>query len=139
MLTLKSLHIIFVVTWFAAIFYLPRLYVYHSMSTDEALQRQFQVMERKLFWGIATPSAVLTLLWGLWLTWLAPQYLTQLWYWLKLAAVALLLCYHIHCHWLMLRLRVDPHYRSHVWFRWYNEIPTLILVAAVFLAVFKPA
>ena len=138
MLTIKSLHIIFIVTWFAAIFYLPRLFVYHSMSTNPVLHAQFQVMERKLFWGIATPSAVLTIIFGLWLTALLPVYVHQSWFWLKAAGVVLLLCYHVHCCFLMYRLRHNPQYHSHVWFRWYNEVPIVILIYIVFLVEFKP-
>jgi len=137
MLLVKSLHLIFMVTWFAGLFYLPRLFVYHAQSGDRTSIERFKVMERKLFWGIATPGGVLTLAFGLWL-WLGWFQGAGGWLHAKLALVGMLAVYHGWCGKLMLELRNERNRRSHVWFRWFNEIPTLFLFAIVFLAVFKP-
>jgi protoporphyrinogen IX oxidase len=137
MLWLKSLHIVFMVTWFAGLFYLPRLFVYHALSLDPLSRERFKVMERKLFWGIMTPSAVLTVVFGAWL-WLGFGF-SGTWLTAKLALVALLLAYHAWCGKLMLDLRAERSTKSHLWFRWFNEVPVVILFAIVFLAVFKPA
>jgi putative membrane protein len=136
MLWVKALHIIFMVTWFAGLFYLPRLFVYHAMAEDEVSRRRFQVMERKLFWGIMTPGGVLTVLFGLWL-WLGWGF-GGWWLHAKLALVAVLVGYHVWCGKLMLEFRAERNRRTHTWFRWFNELPTLVLFAAVFLVVFKP-
>jgi putative membrane protein len=137
MLLVKSLHLIFMVTWFAGLFYLPRLFVYHAQASDPVSLERFKVMERKLFWGIATPGGALTLVFGLWL-WLGWFQAAGGWLHAKLALVGLLVAYHVWCGKLMLDLRHGRNTRSHVWFRWFNEIPVLILVAVVLLAVFKP-
>ena len=137
MLLVKSLHLIFMVTWFAGLFYLPRLFVYHAQASDRISIERFKVMERKLFWGIATPGGALTLVFGLWL-WLGwfPQ--AGGWLQAKLALVAVLVAYHLWCGKLMHDFRNERNARSHVWFRWFNEFPVLILFAVVLLAVFKP-
>lgn len=137
MLLVKSLHLIFMVTWFAGLFYLPRLFVYHAQASDRISIERFKVMERKLFWGIATPGGVLTLVFGLWL-WLVWFPAAGGWLHAKLALVGMLVVYHLWCGKLMLDLRNERNARSHVWFRWFNEFPTLILIAVVLLAVFKP-
>jgi putative membrane protein len=137
MLWLKSLHIVFMVTWFAGLFYLPRLFVYHALSQDPLSRERFRVMERKLFWGIMTPGAVLTIFFGAWL-WLGYGF-SGTWLTAKLALVALLVAYHAWCGKLMLDLRAERSTKSHLWFRWFNEVPVVILFAIVFLAVFKPA
>jgi len=137
MLLVKSLHIVFMVTWFAGLFYLPRLFVYHAQSVDATSLERFKLMERKLFWGIATPGAVLTIVFGLWL-WLGWFQGAGLWLYAKLALVALLLAYHAWCGKLMMDFRHGRNTRSHVWFRWFNEFPALLLIAVVLLAVFKP-
>jgi protoporphyrinogen IX oxidase len=137
MLWLKALHLVFMVTWFAGLFYLPRLFVYHALSLDHLSKERFKVMERKLYWGIMTPGAVLTLALGIWL-WLGYGF-SGTWLTAKLALVALLVAYHAWCGKLMLDLRAERSTKSHVWFRWFNEVPVLILIAIVFLAVFKPA
>jgi len=136
MLWVKALHIIFMVTWFAGLFYLPRLFVYHAMAEDAPSRARFKVMERKLFWGIMTPGGVLTLVFGLWL-WLGWGF-SGGWLHAKLALSASLVAYHVWCAILMLDLRAERSLKSHVWFRWFNEFPTLVLFAAVFLVVFKP-
>ena len=137
MLWLKSLHIVFMVTWFAGLFYLPRLFVYHALSQDPMSRERFKVMERKLYWGIMTPGAVLTVVFGAWL-WLGFGF-SGTWLTAKLALVALLVAYHSWCGKLMLDLRAERSTKSHLWFRWFNEVPVVILFAIVFLAVFKPA
>jgi len=137
MLWVKSLHIVFMVTWFAGLFYLPRLFVYHAMAEDEISRERFKVMERKLFWGIMTPGGLLTVLFGLWL-W-AGWGFAGWWLHAKVALVVALVAYHAWCGKLMLELRAGRNRRSHVWFRWFNEFPTLVLFAAVFLVVFKPS
>ena len=137
MLWLKALHIVFMVTWFAGLFYLPRLFVYHALSQDPLSRERFKVMERKLYWGIMTPGAVLTIVFGAWL-WLGFGF-AGTWLTAKLALVALLVAYHAWCGKLMLDLRAERSTKSHLWFRWFNEAPVLILFAIVFLAVFKPA
>ncbi len=136
MLWLKALHIIFMVTWFAGLFYLPRLFVYHAMATDAVSSERFKVMERKLYYGIMTPGAVLTLAFGIWL-WLGYGF-SGGWLHAKLALAAILIAYHVYCGKLMLDFRHDRNRKNHVWFRWFNEIPTLILIAVVILTVVKP-
>ena len=136
MLWVKSLHIIFMVTWFAGLFYLPRLFVYHALSDDRASQERFKVMERKLYYGIMAPGAVLTILSGLWL-WLGYGF-SGGWLHAKLALVAVLVAYHLWCGKLLIDFKHDRNGKSHVWFRWFNEFPVLILFAAVILVVVKP-
>ena len=137
MLLVKSLHLIFMVTWFAGLFYLPRLFVYHAQASDRISIERFKVMERKLFWGIATPGGVLALVFGLWL-WLGWFQGAGGWLHAKLVLVGVLVAYHVWCGMLMLDLRNERNARSHVWFRWFNEFPVLVLVAIVLLVVFKP-
>ena len=136
MLWIKSLHIIFVVTWFAGVFYLPRLFVYHAMSTDVIGIERFKVMERKLFYGIMTPSAVLTVLFGLWL-WLGYG-ISGGWLHAKLVLVAVLIAYHLYCGKLLAEFKYDRNRHGHVYYRWFNEIPVMILFAVVILVVVKP-
>ncbi len=136
MLWFKSLHIVFMVTWFAGLFYLPRLFVYHAMSEDAASRERFKIMERKLYYGITTPGGVLTVASGLWM-WLAYGF-SGGWLHVKLALVLVLIGYHLVCGQLLRHLRDDRNMRSHVWFRWFNEFPVLILVAVVILVVVKP-
>lgn len=140
MLWLKALHLIFMVTWFAGLFYLPRLFVYHAMSNDAISIERFKIMERKLFYGIMTPGAVLTVVFGLWMVF---AYAWQLysgmgWLHLKLALIALLLAYHVYCGKLLIAFRDDRNRHGHVFYRWLNEIPVLFLVAIVLLATLKP-
>ncbi len=136
MLWIKSLHIVFMVTWFAGLFYLPRLFVYHAMAEDEAGRERFKVMERKLYFGIMTPGGVMTLIFGVWL-WLGYGF-DGAWLHLKLALVAVLIGYHVWCGKLLLEFRHDRNTHSHVWFRWFNEFPVVLLLAIVILAVAKP-
>ncbi|HSH42602.1 MAG TPA: CopD family protein [Arenicellales bacterium] len=136
MLWLKSFHIIFMVTWFAGLFYLPRLFVYHAMTEDAAGSERFKTMERKLLYGIMTPSAVLTVASGLWL-WLGYG-ITGGWLHAKLTLVAVLIAYHLWCVFLTRDFRDDRNSKSHVWFRWFNEFPVLLLVAIIVLVEVKP-
>jgi putative membrane protein len=137
MLLVKSLHIIFMVTWMAGLFYLPRLFVYHAQAEDTISLERFKVMERKVFWGIATPGGVLTVAFGLWL-WLGWFQGAGLWLHAKLALVAVLVAYHVWCGKLMLDFRHGRNTHGHVWYRWFNEFPVLVLVGAVLLVVYKP-
>ena len=136
MLWVKALHIIFVVTWFAGLFYLPRLFVYHATAEDAVGRERFKVMERKLYYGIMTPGAVLSIASGLWL-WLGYG-MGGGWLHAKLALVAILVAYHLWCGALIKDFRLDRNTRSHIWYRWFNEVPTVILIAAVILVVVKP-
>ena len=140
MLLLKSLHLIFMVTWFAGLFYLPRLFVYHCMSSDDTGIDRFKTMERKLYFGIMTPGAVLTLVFGAWLAvfngW--SLYMEQTWFQAKLVLVLLLAGYHIYCGKLLKDFKYDRNTRSHVWYRWFNEVPVIFLIAIILLAVYKP-
>jgi len=137
MLTLKALHIAFMVTWFAGLFYLPRLFVYHAMAEDRISIERFKVMERKLYWGIMTPGALLTIVFGAWL-WIGWGY-SGAWLNAKLGFVALLVGYHAWCGRLLADFRADRNTKSHVWLRWFNEVPVLALFVIVFLVVFKPS
>ena len=138
MLLVKSLHLIFMVTWMAGLFYLPRLFVYHAQADDRISIERFKIMERKLFWGIATPGGVLTIAFGLWL-WLGWFQGAGLWLHAKLALVAVLIAYHAWCGKLMLDFRHERNTHGHVWYRWFNEFPVLVLVGVVLLVVFKPS
>lgn len=139
MLTLKALHIIFVIAWYAGLFYLPRLFVYHAQCTadDRVGIERFKVMERKLYRGIMTPSAVLALAFGLWL-WLGYG-ISGGWLHAKLALVAVLVVFHLYLGRLVRAFAQDRNRHGHLFYRWLNEIPALpILVAVVFLVVLKP-
>ncbi|MDX1609400.1 MAG: protoporphyrinogen oxidase HemJ [Halofilum sp. (in: g-proteobacteria)] len=140
MLWLKAFHILFMVTWFAGLFYLPRLFVYHAqLENDPAGNARFKVMERKLFWGITTPGGVLTIAFGLALMAGYGEAVAN-WGWLhaKLVLVALLVAYHAWCGVLVRTFARDANTHSHVWYRWFNEVPTVLLVAIVILAVVRP-
>ncbi len=136
MFWIKAFHIIFMVTWFAGLFYLPRLFVYHAMTDDGPGIERFKVMERKLYYGIMAPGGILTIVFGLWL-WLGYEW-SGGWLHAKLALVAVLIAYHLWCGKLLNDFKHDRNTHSHVWYRWFNEFPTVILIAAVILAVVKP-
>ncbi len=140
MLWLKALHLIFMVTWFAGLFYLPRLYVYHAMSDDEVSNERFKVMERKLFFGIMTPGMIATMLFGIWMLVVYDWdiYSSAGWLHAKLALLALTLVYHYFCYLWLLDFKQDRNQRSHVFYRWMNEVPVLFLVGIIILAVVKP-
>ena len=136
MLWVKSAHIIFMVTWFAGLFYLPRLFVYHAMTSDAPGIERFKVMERKLYYGIMTPGAVLTIAFGFWL-WLGYG-ITGGWLHAKVALVGLLIVYHLYCGKLLKDFKHDRNRRGHVYYRWFNEAPVIILIAVILLVELKP-
>lgn len=137
MLWLKAFHIVFVVTWFAGLFYLPRLFVYHAAATDVPGLERFVIMERRLF-AIMSVGATLAVLFGISMILLAPAYLQFGWLHAKLALVGLLIGYHIWCGHLMKALRTGRNTRSQRWYRLFNEVPALLLIGIVVLAVVKP-
>lgn len=138
MLWLKGLHVIAMVTWFAGLFYLPRLFVYHADAHDEISVQRFRIMERRLFM-LMSIGAVLTVGLGLAMIWRAPAYLAMGWLHVKLVLVALLIVYHLACYGFVRAFagHRDQH-RSARWFRAFNEIPSLLLIGIVLLAVVKP-
>lgn len=139
MVWVKAFHIIAVVCWFAAIFYLPRLFVYHAMSEDKISKDRFIIMERKLFRGIATPSAIATVLLGIWLISFNPSYyMSSGWMHAKLTLVILLSIYHYFCWRIMIAFRDEKNTRSHVYFRYFNELPVFLLIGIVILVVVRP-
>jgi len=140
MLWVKAFHIIFMVTWFAGLFYLPRLFVYHTMSTDAASIERFKTMERKLYYGITTPGGVLTVIFGLglllgtgWAT-----YAGSGWMHAKLALVAVLIAYHIYLGKLVADFKHDRNRHGHAYYRWLNEFPVVILIGTVILVEVQP-
>lgn len=139
MLWAKALHIFFMTSWFAGIFYLPRLFVYHAMSEDQATRDQLKVMEGKLYRFI-TPIMWLTIGLGLWMlydyAWAA--WSSMGWLHIKLLLVTLLVGYHFYCGRLIKEFAADNNRHSHVWYRWFNEIPVFILLPVVLLTVVKP-
>ncbi|HEX8594613.1 MAG TPA: protoporphyrinogen oxidase HemJ [Pseudomonas sp.] len=138
-LWLKAFHIISMVCWFAGLFYLPRLFVYHSMSDDAVSRERFCTMERKLYRGIMGPAMVATLVFGIWLISLnAKEYFSHGWMHAKLTLVVLLIGYHHVCGAQVKRFARGENGRSHVFYRWFNEVPVLILLAIVILVVVKP-
>lgn len=139
MLWLKAFHVIAVVCWFAGLFYLPRLFVYHAQTDDAAGRERFKVMERKLYRGIMWPSLLLTVVLGSWMlveNW--AFYKTQGWLHAKLSLVALLVIYHLFCGHFLRAFAQDRNSKSHVFYRVFNELPVLALVAIVILVVVRP-
>jgi putative membrane protein len=137
MLWLKAFHIVFVVTWFAGLFYLPRLFVYHAAASDAPGRERFVVMERRLF-GIMTVGGALAIAFGISMVAAAPAYLDSLWLRMKLVLVAALVGYHFWCYKLLADLRDGRNTRSQRWYRIFNEVPGLLLIGIVVLAVVKP-
>lgn len=140
MLWIKSLHIIFITSWFAGLFYLPRLFVNHAMVTsdsaaDQAVRERLMLMERKLY-RFMLPLALLALGFGFWL-WLGYG-ISGGWMHAKLTLVIVLIAYHWYCGRLLVAFSQNNNQRSHVWYRWFNEIPVLALTAIVLLVVVKP-
>jgi protoporphyrinogen IX oxidase len=134
---LKALHVVFVVTWFAGLFYLPRLFVYHATTRDRQGLERFIVMERRLYL-IMSIGAILAVLFGAAMIVAAPAYLAMGWLRAKLLLVVMLVGYHGWCYRLMLALRAGARAHSSRWYRWFNEIPAVLLLAIVILAVVKP-
>ena len=137
---LKAFHMVFMVTWFAGLFYLPRLFVYHATVEDEVSNTRFKTMERKLYWGIMAPGSVLTVLTGTWLVtirgsewfWAVP------WLHLKLVLVGVLIGFHIYLGTILKRFARNMNRHGDKFYRWINEAPVLILIAVVLLAELKP-
>lgn len=139
MLWVKSLHIIFMVTWFSGLFYLPRLFVYHALATDETSITRFKIMERKLYFGILAPGAIFTLIFGIWLAsyqWQA--YFKMMWFHYKLTFVLILIGYHLYLGYLLKKFKYDRNTHSPLFYRILNEIPVVLLAAIVILVVVKP-
>jgi putative membrane protein len=138
-LWLKSLHLVFLVSWYAGLFYLPRLFVHHAMSEDMATRERLAIMERKLYYFV-TPWMILTIVLGLWMLAYYPleSLKTMGWLHAKLLLVALLVAYHFWCGHYIRAFRDNDNPRTHVWFRWFNEIPLVFLLIVVILVVFKP-
>ncbi|MCD6056323.1 MAG: hypothetical protein K0R12_1285 [Gammaproteobacteria bacterium] len=139
MLWLVAIHLIFMVTWFSGLFYLPRLYVYHAMSNDPISIARFKIMERKLFFGIATPGGIGTVLFGfLALYQNIEVYEHANWMHAKLILVLSLVVYHFYCGKLLFDFTYDRNRHSHVFYRWLNEYPVIVLVGAIIMVVVKP-
>lgn len=137
-LWIKALHIIAMVCWFAGLFYLPRLFVYHASSDDKISHERFCIMERKLYRGIMHPSLVATLGLGLAMLWLNPTLMKMPWMHIKLTLVALLIVYHFSLGVFIKRFAVAGNQKTHVFYRWYNEVPVIFLLVVVILAIVKP-
>lgn len=139
MLWLKALHIIFVITWFAGLFYLPRLFVYHAAlgASDPAGAERFKIMERRLF-TMMTVGGVLAILFGGATLGQVPGFLKTGWMHAKLTLVVGLIAYHLWCYRLLIAFRNDRNQRSERWYRGFNEVPTLFLFGIVILVVVKP-
>lgn len=137
-LWIKAFHIIFIITWFAGIFYLPRLFVYHASSDDNVSKERFKIMERKLYRGIMTPSMVLAIIFGSWMIFIFPGIMEGGWFHAKMALVLGVVGYHFWCGSILKQFRDDLNTRSHVWFRWFNEAPVIALIVIVILVVVKP-
>ena len=137
MLWLKAVHVIAMVTWFAGLFYLPRLFVHHAGATDAISIARFEIMERRLF-IIMSIGATLSISFGLLMLIAFPAYLQMLWLKVKLLFVALLIAYHAYCYKLMRDLAAQRNTRTAEWLRFFNELPALLLIVIVILAVVKP-
>ena len=138
MLWLKAFHVISIVCWFAGLFYLPRLFVYHALATDQATRDHLKIMERKLY-RFTSPFALFALVFGVAMALQNPDYyLHARWLQIKLLLVFFLYGYHGHCGKLLKQFAHDDIRHSHVYYRWFNEVPALLLFAIVILAVVKP-
>ena len=137
---IKAFHVIFMVTWFAGLFYLPRLFVYHAMTEDQLGKARFRIMERKLYHGIMTPGGLLTVGSGLWLATLrgAEWFAHAGWLHVKLGLILGLVVYHFYLGRCVMRFAADTNQHGHVFYRWLNEAPVLVLVAVVLLAILQP-
>ena len=136
-LSIKALHIIFVTSWFAGLFYLPRLFVNHAMATDKATLDRLALMENKLY-RFMTPLGILAVALGMWLWFGFGFGFTGGWLHVKTMLVTFLIVYHLYCGRLMRAFAEGRNTRSHVWYRFFNEVPVLVLFACVFLVVLKP-
>lgn len=139
MLYVKAFHIIAMVAWFAGLFYLPRLFVYHAEATDIISFARFKIMERRLYYGITWPAAIVTTLLGIWLLSYNWDYYWQAgWMHAKLSLVVLLWIYHLSCGYYLRYFNTDQNARSGRFFRFFNEVPTLLLIGIVVLVVVMP-
>ncbi|MEI6738615.1 MAG: CopD family protein [Pseudomonadota bacterium] len=139
MLWIKAFHIVFMVAWFAGLFYLPRLFVYHTLADDAISKERFKIMERKLYFGIMMPCMIITTALGVWL-W-SEYHIGFNLHWMntKLALVCILIVYHFYLGKLMVDFKHDRNKHGHVFYRWLNEIPALpVLIGIVVLVVVKP-
>ncbi len=137
-LWLKAFHLVAVVSWFAALFYLPRLFVYHAMTEDEISIERFKVMERKLYRGIANPAMMATIALGLGMVWVLPDIARAGWFQAKMVLVVALLAYHFMCKAHLKKFADNANTKSHVYFRWFNEFPVLVLIGIAILVIVKP-
>jgi putative membrane protein len=138
-LWIKAFHIISVITWFAALFYLPRLFVYHAMTSDKVSIDRFKIMERKLYKGIMTPSMIIAVVLGGLLAisnW--NGYSQFYWLHIKISLVVLLVVYHFYCGYFLQVFKNDSNKNSDKFYRYFNEFPVLILIAIVILVAVKP-
>lgn len=136
---LRVLHLTFMVTWFAALFYLPRLFVYHAETTDRTSLSRFEVMERRLYYGILLPSSILTIVLGVALSAIAwDAYATKIWYWVKLTLVVLLFGYQGMCSRFRKQFARNQNSRSHIFYRWFNEVPLVFLLLILIMVVVQP-
>jgi len=139
MLWVKAFHLIFMVTWFSGLFYLPRLFVYHAMATDQISIDRFKIMERKLYFGITTPGAIFTLIFGIWLlSFDFHGYMKNTWLHIKLGLILLLVFYHLYLGKLLFAFKANKNIHSHVFYRILNEVPVIFLVAIIILAIVRP-
>lgn len=137
-LWIKAFHIIAVVCWFAGLFYLPRLFVYHAQSTDSVSQERFTIMERKLYRGIMHASLIATLALGISMLYMNPALLKMGWMHIKLTLLIFLIIYHFSLGVIYKRFAQGLNTKSHVFYRWFNELPVLFLIVIVLLAILKP-
>ena len=138
-LRLKALHIIAVICWFAGLFYLPRLFVYHASSDDQVSHERFCIMERKLYRGIMHPSMVATVIFAVSMLYINPALLKMPWMHIKITLGCLLIVYHFSLGMFLKRFATQANSKTHVFYRWYNELPVIFLLAIVFLAILKPS
>ena len=134
-----ALHIIFVITWFAGTFYLPRLFVYHAMSNNKHTNETFVIMERKLFWFTTISVIAASLLGIILVTYNTNYYLRSGWFHLKITFVALLWIYHIWSYYLMKQFALGKNKKTHIWYRVFNEIPAIFLRLIIFLIIYQPS
>lgn len=127
------------VTWFAGIFYLPRLFVYHAECQDDVSKQRFKIMERRLYYGIATPGAVLTTVFGIWLlSYNVKAYMQMGWMHTKLSLVVILWVYHLYCGHFLNQFKNDNNRFNSTFYRWFNEFPVLLLIGIIILVVVQP-
>ena len=136
-LWIKALHIAFMVTWFAGLFYLPRLFIYHTDASDDASRETFEIMERRLY-IIMTIGAVLTTVFGLLLLYINQSLLSQQWFSIKLLLLAGLVVFHFRCRRWIITLKSGQFPADTRWLRWFNEIPVIFLLGIIVLAIVKP-